>query len=58
MANLVREMRDESWRQGLLRIDGPQEVLADGWKLISPPAEAWPPSIQEEAENGEIAVTS
>jgi len=40
--NLARAMRDECWRQGWMRIDGPQKVLADGFKLTSPPAQIWP----------------
>jgi glycosyl transferase family 25 len=39
--NLARGLRDELWRQGLLRIDGPQ-LLSESLKLTSGPAETWP----------------
>src|SRR5271165_6347987 len=42
MANLAREIRDESWRRGWLRIDGPQGCLSDKVNLTSGPAETWP----------------
>lgn len=58
LANLARETRDEIWRRGWLRIDGPQECLAEGWKLTSPPAEVWPAPTPDRAGNGEIATRS
>jgi glycosyl transferase family 25 len=40
--NVARAVRDECWRQGWLRIDGPQNVLADNFKITSPPPQVWP----------------
>jgi len=42
VVNLGREIRDEFWRQGWLRIDGPQDVLDPKVKLSYAPAQAWP----------------
>jgi glycosyl transferase, family 25 len=42
LLNLGRAMRDECWRLGWMRIDGPQDVLVDGFKLTSSPAQVWP----------------
>ena len=42
LMNLARAMRDECWRQGWMHINGPQNVLADNFKLTSPPAQVWP----------------
>jgi GR25 family glycosyltransferase involved in LPS biosynthesis len=43
ITNLVREIRDECWRQGWLRIYGPQNVLSDRFKEITyPPPQVWP----------------
>ena len=42
MLNLGREIRDECWRQGLWRIDGPQGVLAANIELLSSRAQTWP----------------
>jgi glycosyl transferase family 25 len=42
LANLARAIRDECWRQGWLRIHGPQDVLSDSFKVTSPPAQVWP----------------
>jgi hypothetical protein len=44
ITNLAREIRDECWRQGWLRIDGPQNVMSDRFKVTSPPAQVWPPT--------------
>ena len=44
LVNLARATRDEFWRQGWIRIDGPQDVLADSFKLTSQPAQVWPSS--------------
>jgi hypothetical protein len=44
LVNLARATRDEFWRQGWMRIDGPQDVLTDDFKLSSPPAQVWPSS--------------
>jgi glycosyl transferase, family 25 len=44
LVNLARATRDEFWRQGWMRIDGPQDVLTDDFKLTSPPAQVWPAS--------------
>lgn len=40
--NLGREIRDEFWRRGWLRIDGPREVLDPKMKIRSGPAQTWP----------------
>jgi GR25 family glycosyltransferase involved in LPS biosynthesis len=40
--NLGREIRDEFWRHGWLRIDGPQDVLDPKVKMRVAPAQAWP----------------
>jgi len=45
--NLVRGVRDECWRQGWLRIDGPQDLLVEGFKMTSSPAQVWPSSEAE-----------
>jgi hypothetical protein len=58
MVNLARGIRDESWRRGWLRIDGPQDTLKEGWNLTSPPAEIWPAPMPDRAGNGEMAATS
>jgi glycosyl transferase family 25 len=42
LLNFARGIRDECWRQGWLRIDGPQDLLADDWKLTSAPPQIWP----------------
>jgi glycosyl transferase, family 25 len=42
LLSLGRAMRDECWRQGWMQIDGPQDVLADGLRLTSSPAQVWP----------------
>jgi len=55
--NLAREIRDESWRRGWLRIDGPQDCLMEGWNLTSSPAEIWPASMPDRAGNGEMAAS-
>jgi glycosyl transferase family 25 len=44
LMNMARSMRDECWRQGWFRIDGPQDVLAEGLKITSPPPRVWPES--------------
>lgn len=46
LATLARAIRDECWRQGWLRIHGPQDVLSDSFKVTSPPAEVWPPNAK------------
>jgi hypothetical protein len=40
--NLGREIRDEFWRHGWWRIDGPQNVLNPKVEIKSPPARIWP----------------
>jgi glycosyl transferase family 25 len=40
--NLARVMRDECWRRGWMRIDGPQNLLAGDFKVTSPPPQIWP----------------
>ncbi len=40
--NLGRAMRDECWRQGWMRINGPQDVINDSFEYKSSPAEVWP----------------
>jgi glycosyl transferase family 25 len=42
LMNLGRAMRDECWRQGWMRIDGPQDVMNEDLKLTSSPAQVWP----------------
>ena len=42
LMNVARATRDECWRQGLLRIDGPQSLLAESFPLTSSPPEVWP----------------
>jgi glycosyl transferase family 25 len=42
LMNLGRAMRDECWRQGWMRIDGPQDVVNDDFKVTSSPAQVWP----------------
>jgi glycosyl transferase, family 25 len=46
LAALAREIRDECWRQGWLRIYGPQNVLSDRFKVTSPPAQVWPTDVK------------
>jgi len=58
MANLARAIRDEGWRLGLLRIDGPREVLKEGWKLTSSPAEIWPAPLSARTGEENAAATS
>ena len=40
--NFGREIRDEFWRHGWLRIDGPKEVVNPKVKITSLPARTWP----------------
>ena len=42
MANLGREIRDEFWRNGWIRIDGPQDVMDSKVQIRSAPARTWP----------------
>lgn len=42
VVNLAREIRDEFWRHGLLRIDGPQDILDPKLKVRYTSAETWP----------------
>jgi hypothetical protein len=42
VVNLGREIRDEFWRQGWLRIDGPRDVLDPKVGIRSAPARVWP----------------
>lgn len=44
VVNLGREIRDEFWRQGWLRIDGPQNVLDPKVEMKSTQFEIWPSS--------------
>ena len=44
--NLARSVRDEFWRQGLIRIDGPQPGVSDEVKITSGPAQIWPKAVQ------------
>lgn len=44
VVNLGREIRDEFWRQGWLRIDGPQNVLDPKVEMRSTQFEIWPSS--------------
>jgi hypothetical protein len=46
LATLAREIRDECWRQGWLRIYGPQNVLSDRFRVTSPPAQVWPTDVK------------
>jgi glycosyl transferase family 25 len=50
LLNLVRAIRDEFWRQGWMHIDGPQDLLADGFKLTSSPAQVWPARVGNPAD--------
>lgn len=49
LAILARAVRDECWRQGWLRIHGPQNVLSDRFKVTSPPAQVWPTDVKVNA---------
>jgi hypothetical protein len=40
--DLARELRDESWRRGWIRIDGPQLKLSSDLKFTWAQAETWP----------------
>lgn len=42
LMKLARATRDECWRHGWIRIDGPQHVLVEGLKLTSSSAQVWP----------------
>jgi glycosyl transferase, family 25 len=42
VVNLGREIRDEFWRHGWLRVDGPQHVLDPKMEIKSAPARTWP----------------
>jgi len=42
LLNLLRGARDECWRRGWLRIDGPQKLLDENLALTSSPAQVWP----------------
>jgi glycosyl transferase family 25 len=53
VVNLAREIRDEGWRQGLLRIKGPEDVLADSFELTSSTAQTWPPEASARAADHE-----
>jgi GR25 family glycosyltransferase involved in LPS biosynthesis len=44
LSNLFRGLRDECWRQGWIRINGPQNLLIEGFQLTNAPAEIWPNS--------------
>ena len=45
LANLARALRDEFWRHGLIRIDGPQSLLDDTFPLTSSPPHIWPAPV-------------
>jgi glycosyl transferase family 25 len=51
IVNLVRGIRDESWRQGWLQIYGPQ--LVDDFELGSSPAQTWPTEASAHAMDQE-----
>jgi GR25 family glycosyltransferase involved in LPS biosynthesis len=40
--NLARAVREEFWRNGLLRIDGPQDVVNPKVEIRSAPGRPWP----------------
>ncbi|MGB8095574.1 MAG: glycosyltransferase family 25 protein [Terracidiphilus sp.] len=42
VVNIGREIRDEFWRKGWLRIDGPQDVMDPHVEIKSAPARTWP----------------
>jgi GR25 family glycosyltransferase involved in LPS biosynthesis len=44
--NLARGVRDEGWRQGLLPIHGPQNVLSDEFQMRSTLQQVWPQQSQ------------
>ena len=50
LVDLARKIRDESWRQGLLRIDGPKVPPSDKVKITSGPPEVWPPRVTAGSE--------
>jgi glycosyl transferase, family 25 len=54
LVNLARAMRDECWRQGWIHIDGPQDILADGFKIESSPAQVWPATRGDQAPPGDL----
>jgi glycosyl transferase family 25 len=55
LANVAREIRDEYWRRGWLRIHGPQDVLSDSFKVTSPPAQVWPTTANVGTDAGTSA---
>lgn len=56
--DLAREIRDEVWRQGWLRIDGPKVPPSEEVKITSGPPEIWPSPATVTAENRESVVNS
>ena len=58
LATLARAIRDECWRQGWLRIYGPQHVLSDSFKVTSPPAQVWPTDAKVSAGRPGISAIS
>lgn len=42
IVHIARGLRDEAWRHGWLRKDGPQDVLSDNFELRSASAQTWP----------------
>jgi hypothetical protein len=58
LATLARAIRDECWRQGWLRIYGPQHVLSDSFKVTSPPAQVWPTDAKVSAGGAGISAIS
>jgi len=46
---LARQCRDELWRRGWLRIDGPQDLLDMNFKLTSAAPKVWPGSQKNRA---------
>ncbi len=58
LVNLARATRDEFWRRGWIRIDGPQDVLKEDLKLTSGPAQVWPASSVGNPANVETSAKS
>ena len=48
VVNLGREIRDELWRHGWLRIDGPQDSVEPKVEIKSVPARTWPGDLLED----------
>jgi glycosyl transferase family 25 len=54
LASLAREIRDECWRQGWLRVKAPKNILSKSDKVRYPPAQVWPTDVKVVAGRANI----